>query len=67
MHDLPLDVMIRKPDEERPIPPLETLPGRPTQPGRHLVNRLERLRLKEVTYGYLPDSGAVDRPRHPMR
>ncbi len=60
VHDLPLDDMIRKPDEEQRIPPLQWLPARPMQPGGHLPNRVERLRLKEVTNGYLPDSGAVD-------
>jgi len=25
--------MIRKPDEDKPLPPLEILPGPPTQPG----------------------------------
>jgi len=27
--------MIRQPDEDKPLPPLEILPGPPTQPGWH--------------------------------
>ena len=32
---LRLDDMIRKPEEERPLPPPERLPGRPRKPGRY--------------------------------
>src|SRR5215510_5897990 len=31
--DLPLSNMIRKSDEQQPLPPLEPLPGPPTEPG----------------------------------
>jgi len=33
VYHLPLGNIIRKPNEEQPLPPLETLPGPPTQPG----------------------------------
>ena len=33
MYDLRLGNMIRKPNEQQPLPPLEPVPGLPTEPG----------------------------------
>jgi len=63
--NLPLGAMIRKPDEEPPLPPLETLHGPPTQPGWYWLKRDEQSReiMVEVrlTNGELTVWG-VDQP-----
>ena len=81
MCNLPLGDMIRKPDEEPPLPPLEILPGPPTKPGwywwledkvfRGIMVRVRsidgQLKMQRVYQGDVPVAEAKGFWRGPLR